>query len=103
MSFTKPTQAQLNYAIDISSALHDDADLQTMDKLAMSKYISDALANEENRKKIKAHKREMMKHDYEMRRAEERKFQKPWLTDESLGGEWGLDAIDFGAQAWGDS
>lgn len=93
----------MNYAIDISSALHDDADLQAMDKWTMSKYISDALANEENRKKIKSYKCEMMKHDYEMRRAEERKFQKPWLTDESLGGEWGLDAIDFGAQAWGDS
>lgn len=103
MSFIKPTQAQWNYAVDISHALNDGANLRAMDKWTMSKYISNALANEENRKKIRAHMGEMMKHDYEMRRKEENEFQKPWLTDESLGGEWGLDASDFGAQAWGDS
>ena len=103
MEFIPPTQAQWNYAVDISCALNDGANLQAMDKWAMSKYISNALANEETRKKIRAYTGERMKHDYEMRRREESRFRKPWLTDESLGSEWGLDASDFGAQAWGNS
>lgn len=103
MNFIPPTQAQWNYAVDISHALNDDVNLQAMDKWAMSKYISNALADEEKREKIRAYTSERMKHNYEMRRKEESRFHKPWLTDESLGGEWGLDASDFGAQAWGDS
>lgn len=102
--FIPPTTKQKDYAYAISKALRDGADLYHMDKWEMRDYISKSLQSEESRKKLAAynaeHNAEMWQHHYEERR---RKFDRPYLTDESLGGDWGLDASDFGMQAWGDS
>lgn len=96
------TERQFNYAIVISCALEDNADLRSMDKWEMRDYISHSLSDPEKNRKIKEYAK-MLARDYKTSRREKSKSQKPWLTDESLGGEWGLDASDFGAQSWGNS
>ena len=63
----------------------------------MRDYISKSLSTKENRDKIYTYTGQKMKHRYEA------VHSNPWLSNESLGGEWGLDASDFGAQAWGNS
>ena len=100
-----PTKRQRKYAAAISAALKDGVVLYAMDKWQMRDYISKALESAENRKRIYEYTGQRMRHEYEMRQTEKRydKYNKPYLSDESLGGEWGLDASDFGAQAWGDS
>lgn len=91
MAKEMPTERQRRYAVAISVALRDEARLWEMDKRQMREYISKSLESEENRRKV---------HEYTARKHQ---YERPWLTDESLGGEWGLDASDFGAQAWGNS
>ncbi len=100
-----PTKRQRKYAIAISAALKDEADLYAMDKWQMRDYISKALESAENRQKIYEYTGQRMQHEYEMKQEAKRhnKYNTPYLSDESLGGEWGLDASDFGAQSWGDS
>lgn len=94
---TKPTDRQRKYAVAISAALGDNAKLWEMDRCQMAQYISKSLESEENRRKVYEHTGRKMQHRYAIENT------RPWLTDESLGGEWGLDASDFGAQAYGDS
>lgn len=86
-----PSERQRKYAVAISVALRDEANLGAMDKWQMRDYISKSLSSEENRKKVREYT------------AQRHKYNRPWLSDESLGGEWGLDASDFGTQAWGNS
>ena len=96
------TKRQFDYAVVISCALEDNANLQNMDKWEMRDYISRSLSDPEKNRKINEYKK-MLARDYNTSKREKNRFNKPWLTDESLGGEWGLDASDFGAQSWGNS
>ena len=73
MAFVPPTEKQMKYAIDISSAFQDDAPILEMDKWQMRDYISKALESQENRKKIHEHTGMMMRLDYERQVAAERK------------------------------
>lgn len=100
-NFIPPTEKQRKYAIAISIALMDGADIHHMDKWQMRDYISKSLESKENRKKIHEFNAECYQHRHEERMRA--KYDRPYLSDESLGGEWGLDASDFGAQAWGHS
>lgn len=100
------TERQFNYAVAIKCALDDNADILSMDKWEMRDYISRALSDPESKRRINEYNAKMWAHDREMRRLDrqrERKCGRAWLSDESLGADWGLDASDFGAQAWGDS
>ena len=69
------------------------------DKYDISEYISSAMNDPDKKKKINERKRKWRTTGKQY----QRRLRKPWISDESLGGEWGLDASDFGAQAWGGS
>ena len=111
----RPTHKQMDFAWEISQALGDKAELFEMDKWEMRDYISAALSDSEKREKVdkfkqeQRHRREearLARAEREYRERHEKLYNKqntPWLSDESLYGEWGLDASDFGMQAWGNS
>ena len=97
MVFEPPTKRQIKYAIAISIAIGDEIDFRGMDKWQIRDYISKALKSKENCDKVYKYTGECMRHNYEQT------HNASWLSNGSLGGEWGLDASDFGAQAWGNS
>lgn len=96
------TKRQFDYAVVISCALEDNANLRNMDKWEMRDYISQSLSDPEKNRKINEYAK-MLARDYKTSRREKSKSQNPWLTNESLYADWGLDASDFGAQSWGNS
>jgi hypothetical protein len=105
IKFTPPTDKQYHYAWYLHCVLEDNADLQKMDKWQMRDYISKCLSSEENKKKIADYEREQQirRHEYWLAREKDRRSRAPFIDDESLWGDWGLDASDFGMQGWGDS
>ena len=106
-----PTEKQKKFAWAIARLIHDDeGKLFDMDKWQMSNYISEFMSKEENVEMLRKHneerKREWARRGLaRIRRKYERGFDKAkaYHSDETLGGDWGLDAHDFGIQAWGDS
>lgn len=97
----EPTKKQKDYAFAISNALRDGADLCHMSKMEMSNYISKSLSSEENRRKLHEYNSMIWIHNHNERMR--KLYGRAYLSDESLGGDWGLDANDFGMQSWGDS
>lgn len=100
MKLMEATQKQKVFATFIAETLGDDIEkVYHFDKYDISEYISSAMNDPDKKKKINERKRKWRTTGKQY----QRRLQKPWISDESLGGEWGLDASDFGAQAWGGS
>lgn len=100
MKLMEATQKQKAFATFIAETLGDDIEkVYYFDKYDISEYISSAMNDPDKKKKINERKRKWRTTGKQY----QRRLRKPWISDESLGGEWGLDASDFGAQAWGGS
>lgn len=100
MKLMEATQKQKVFATFIAETLGDDIEkVYHFDKYDISEYISSAMNDPDKKKKINERKRKWRTTGKQY----QRRLRKPWISDESLGGEWGLDASDFGAQAWGGS
>jgi len=83
MSKIQPTEKQIKYAHDISRALDDDVDLDSMDKWQIRDYISNALSHPETKKKISDYTYRAMRREHEKIVAERMsnpsyKWKKEW-------------------------
>ena len=100
MKLMEATPKQKVFATFIAETLGDDIEkVYHFDKYDISEYISSAMNDPDKKKKINERKRKWRTTGKQY----QRRLRKPWISDESLGGEWGLDASDFGAQACGGS
>lgn len=96
-----PTYKQLNFARDIAYQLHLNVDaLAIMDKWAVRDFISNHI--QEYNKIMAEHRAEYRRIQREYRNNRNDYYGQHFCT-EVLGGDWGMDASDFGMQAWGDS
>lgn len=98
-----PTLKQLSCAHMISCALEDNIKLEKMTKGEISDYISESLSDKHKKLYIEQYKMKQRVRRHILFSERSTRRGKPYLSDDSLNADWGLDTCDFGIFPWGDS